>query len=164
MFHQFPAILAANDDSSFKLVFGVIVIVIWAISSLFKAIKQKAQQAQQRARMNQLPVDIAARPPQAPLSPPLPATLAPTSAGGRPPRSGKRGKATPPPPPHIIPPSLPIRTTRPEPALRPIAATTQATVRLALQPQALRRQFVVNEILGKPLALRDGGIAAHPPT
>jgi hypothetical protein len=178
--HPLPPILASSDDAMFKIIFWVIVGVIWAIASAVGAIKNKVKQAQRRAAAGQLPIELTPRmevkPP--PLARPpaqqmawqmnVPSALA---SRGPVPRQ-KKGTRPPPlrplasPAPRRPPAQLP---TAPPIARAPAASAPQAAARsrsedqaplavklaASLRPQSLRTQWLLTEILNKPLSLRD---------
>src|SRR4051812_46871039 len=78
----------SSDDSPFKIIGGVIVLLIWVIGAIISAINKRAEEAKRQRQLGQLPQDVTF--PTAPRSvgyspapPPMPA-----KAGGK--KSGNK--------------------------------------------------------------------------
>jgi hypothetical protein len=189
----FATILADVDEGAIKLIFFVIVAIIWGIGAMISAVKKKAEQM----RKAQMPVDLTPRMeqqqgvlrrdqlPVAPaVWPPPPPALGQTA----PVRQQKKNRKGPQKPPVVarpVPPPLPVAAPSPAmavaaspiaataPAARPAVgsvsdptsrgATRAASVRNLLRAPALPTLIVISEVLGKPLALRDDPPVAIPP-
>jgi hypothetical protein len=191
---SFPPILASPDDATFKIIFWVIVGVIWAIASAVGAIKNKIKQAQKRAAAGLLPIDLTPRmevkPPALPRPQQqmawqmnVPSALA--SRGPAPRQQQQQKKATRPPPLRPVatpsarrpPPQLPTAPPIQRSAAATAASSSQAVARsrsedraplavklaATLRPQSLRTQWLLTEILNKPLSLRDDFQPPPPP-
>lgn len=152
-FH-FPVILA-DDDFPVKLVIYVIIGVIWAISAVVKKVA-KGMSANQPRPQAAPPVQVAQ---------PGPPVVAQTVAAPfipRPPPIPKVKKKKPAPAPARVPvvPAAPVAAPQAQPVVATPVATKSLsplamTLRRQLQPDSLRRELLMVEILGKPLALRE---------
>jgi hypothetical protein len=180
---SFATILADVDEGAIKLIFFVIVGIIWGIGALISSIKKKAEQmrkaqmpveltprmevqSQQQGvlRRDQLPVAPAVWPPP----PPALGQAAPVKQ-----KKNRKGPQKPPVVARPVPPPLPVAAaslapavaapisvaTSPAAASAPAAtghgATRATSVRNLLRAPALPTLIVISEVLGKPLALRD---------
>src|SRR5258706_14013438 len=56
--HFHPTILAAGDDALIKVIFWVVIGIIWLISSIVSAIKKKAEQSQKRLESGEVPIEL----------------------------------------------------------------------------------------------------------
>src|SRR2546423_74147 len=56
--HPTSFILAANDDAPIKVIFWVIVGIIWFIGSIVSALKKKTVQSQKRVDISEVPIDL----------------------------------------------------------------------------------------------------------
>ena len=56
--HLNSIILAADDDSSVKVIFWVIVGIIWFVGSVVSALKKKAVQTRKRVDISEVPLDL----------------------------------------------------------------------------------------------------------
>jgi hypothetical protein len=160
------SILASADDSIAKVVIGVIVFIFWGLGSIASALKKSAEKNQQRRMASELPIELtprmevaAARP--VPARPPAqrPAQgrarmiAAPVAAP-----APRRVAAAPLAPPVLAPAratspkSQPIGTISPV-MPRPVSPAGQLAK--SLRPESLRTQWLLTEILAKPLALRE---------
>jgi hypothetical protein len=167
---SFGFILArSSDDDWIKVVFGVIVAIIWGIGALVAAVNKKAQEAKRRRQYNRLPSDIARR--QQPTSPRamgagFPPQAAPKQAKAR---GGKRRPvvvAQPPvpvaarsyqqapPPPPISQPAAPIAPSARKASAAAAAPSASRIARLVRRPESLRAALILKEILAPPPGLR----------
>jgi hypothetical protein len=153
-----PQILARSGEDSFiKMIFGVIVLIIWLGGALMSALQKRAQEAKRRARYNQMPAGYT-RP-----APPPVATAAgfpaPPPAKAKSKRTAKRqADAQPPPPspkPRLAGPTLATTPPAPAPARNAPAAQPSQIARLLRRPESLRAALILNEVLSPPVALRD---------
>ena len=147
-------------DATFDLIAFVFVAIIWGIGALASAMKKSAQ----------------ARPPAGPMPPqaqaaPRPAAVpippvrkekarAPRKAAAPALPAGRQAKPVPPP----LRRSVSSSVTQPQATKGPAAAPapTSSFARL-LQPDTIRAQYILAEVLGKPLAMKDEpGIAIGP--
>lgn len=141
------------------LCFAAILIIGWVIKAVSGAIKQTAQQAEQRRRVTgQAMVGRPGSPLQMP--PPLPARgqVAGNRAG-----KGKRGKVQAPP---VVAPPPPVTTAMP--VMAPMVGSVQRPATGAARRgssavsaseakdvlRSMQRRIIWAEVLGKPLALR----------
>jgi len=150
-----PDILASSDEAIFKLVVLVIVLIVWGIGALASSLKGLKKQPSRR------PPPLASAPPQSVMMIPRLSTsiapqapLPPLSSRAITPASRRLG-------PKAIPVAPALRAQR-APAAPPPSRPAPAPARPALgqlamwlRPSTIRSQFVLSEILGKPLALRD---------
>ena len=168
-------ILANGDDAVVKVIFGVIAVIIWGIGSLVSALKKKASLTPQRAISEEAPLDLTPRmevPPvrmsaSLPPPPPPPIGLRPVAQRMKAPPAPRKAKAAVrPAPPRKGPPPLSLQPQQRKlaPASPPVAANPSATkvagsraadLASTLRPQLLRQQWLLTEILAKPLALRE---------
>jgi hypothetical protein len=155
-----PHILARSGEDSFiKILFGIIVLVIWLGGALMSALQKRAEEAKRRARYNQMPTGYTRPVPPVPANPAGFPTPPPPKAKSK--RAAKRqnlGKPLPSAPaPAIVRPTLATApptpaTTRATPA--PTAQPSQIA-RLLRRPDSLRAALILNEVLSPPVALRD---------
>jgi hypothetical protein len=126
-------ILARGEDATFKVVFWVIVGIVWIISSIASSLKKKVEQSQKRVDVSEIPIELTSRMEVA--SPPLyrppllPRPAVPQRDAPRrsmPPgipmlkarpvapklKSAQRGSAPPRMPPQRIAPPLPVGLTK----------------------------------------------------
>lgn len=151
-------ILAADGGLLLKLVPFLIFLAIWGLGALATAVSKSKQAGARR-----LPPPVAPRsnaqirPVQnRPVPPRLPPTVAQQTA--LPPLSQRTALKRPPARPRVVPPPRP-RQPAPAP---PKAETSPPAARPAnppppgfLRASTIREQFVLSEILGKPLALHN---------
>ena len=152
---KFPSILADDSTAIIKVVFWVIIMVIWGISSLVSAVKKKLREEEARARVAAPALNLtrsmevpAARPATG-RRPAVSSTLAPPLK-----KPAVRGPAPALPSPPVI-----QKSSRDIPVL-PVtlkAPSRAAQLALRLRPESLKTQWLLTEILGKPLALRENG-------
>ena len=152
-----PSILAEDMTGMFKVVLGIIIMIIWGISSLVTAVKKKVKQAEARSMVELTetaklaPVRPAASARRAVASPmlapplPKPAVRRPTVAST----------------PTVATPAAPRREVLP---VTFIDASPAARLALKLRPESLKTQWLLTEVLGKPLALRENGDPRHTDT
>jgi hypothetical protein len=180
---RFPPILADVDEGAIKLIFFVIVAIIWGIGALISAVKKKAEQMRKaqmplaltpRMEAQQQPPGGALRRDQLPVAPaiwpPPPPAVGQTAPSGR--QKGRKESRRPPVVARPVPPPLPVAAPSLVPAAAPApiastaisasaptatghGATRAASVRSLLRASALPTLIVIGEVLGKPLALRD---------
>ena len=158
-------ILAAGGEAEvfIKVIFGIIVFIIWAISNIASAVK-KSSAARQAGSVSAEPVLELTPRMEIPMPPkpvvrkrvvPMAPVRLPPLPGNRP--GVKKVKA-----PKVVPEATPpfVVTQPVAAAARPRSSSTAATSPAAqlaqlLRPQNLRTQWLMTEILGKPLALRE---------
>jgi hypothetical protein len=158
----------SSDDDWIKVVFGVIVAIIWGIGALVAAVNKKAQEAKRRRQYNRLPSDVARR--QQPTSPramgagfpPQPAPKAAKPRAKRrpvvvaqPPVPVAPVYAAPPPISQAAPPAAISQSTRRASAAA-AAPSASRIGRLIRRPESLRAALILNEILAPPPGLRPG--------
>ncbi len=158
-------ILAAGGEAEvfIKVIFGIIVFVIWAVSNIASAVKKRSAAGQSELVSAEPVLELTPRM-EIPL-PPIPvvrkrvvamAPVRPPPLPGNRPVS-KKVKA----PKVVAEATPPFVVTQPAAAAaKPrtsYATTTSPAGQLAqlLRPQSLRTQWLMTEILGKPLALRE---------
>ena len=151
-----PQILARSGEDSFiKVIFGIIVLVIWLGGALMSALQKRAEEAKRRARYNQMPTGYTR-----PVPPPVqnPAGFpAPPVAKSKSKRAAKRQTISKPVP------SVPVVRQAAAPAAPPTAAPVRSApvaqpsqiARLLRRPESLRAALILNEVLSPPVALRD---------
>lgn len=162
-------ILAADDAIPVKAIFFIFMLIVWGVSNIAKAIKKGIQARSTAVAIEEPPLELT---PKMELNPAV-------SAPVRSPRIVRTAGVRPPP----LPPG-PVLRKRPKPALKvfevpPIStvaaavaatepiprkkilekASTASELAQLLRPQSLRHQWLLTEILSKPLALRE---EAHP--
>ena len=167
----FTHILATDDtDGLAKIVIGVIVFIFWGIGALASALKNKSQQAPLPRVANPPPIELTPNMEIAPRRPVM-ARPPPLRPGARPVTSPPRravprlvtAPAMQPVQQRLSPPPL---AAAPAPVARavitnPAPPTTTARVSPAsllankLRPESLRTQWLLTEVLAKPLALRE---------
>ena len=151
-------ILARSSDTDFvKVIFGVVVAIIWGIASLIAAVNKKAAENKRRQQYGQLPSDRgrAAMPPI-----PVPRQVFKPAP---PPIQKKQKKKAPPqkaPPPQPVfqaasPENRPIDEGAKSPTARSttaaaVAANPSRIARLTRQPQSLRAAFILATVLEPP--------------
>ena len=160
--HDLATLLArTRDDEIMKIIFGVGAVVVWGIFQLIAAVAKKAEENKRRAQYGRLPEGVATRP-GFPAPPPVPVPQRPKAA-----KKPKRRAV----------PAQPVPVAAAIPAAYQSATPQHAAVvegpkgrakqagdlppanrvgRLVRQPATLRAAFVLNEVLSKPVALRDG--------
>jgi hypothetical protein len=150
-----------RDDDVMKIVFGVGAVIVWGIFQLVAAVAKKAEEGRRRAQYGRLPAGVATRP-DFPVPPPVP--------GGQRPKVAKKAKRRP--VPAQVAPVAPAGSGVYASATPQHAAVVEGPKgrakqagdvppanrvgRLVRQPATLRAAFVLNEVLSKPVALRDG--------
>ena len=153
-----------RDDEIMKIVFGVGAVIVWGIFQAIAAIAKKAEDAKRRQKYGRLPEDVANRRPSFPVPPPVPTQQRSQAKA----KSKARGNKRP------IP--IPARPTAPHSPVPQSATPQYAAVvegpkgrakqagdiapanrvgRLVRQPATLRAALVLNEVLSKPVALRE---------
>jgi hypothetical protein len=149
-----PQILARSGEDSFiKVIFGVIVLVIWLGGALMSALQKRAEEAKRRARYNKMPTGVT-RPVPPPVPPP---------AKSKPKRGVKRQTVSNPPPsaPIIRQPAVATAPRAPAPTRAAPAAEPSQIARLLRRPDSLRAALILNEVLSPPVALRDHSVSGH---
>lgn len=180
--HLHP-ILASDDGAIFKIIFWLVVGLIWLIVTIVKGVAKAMGGNQQAARRSatsaEAPIDLTptmeVRPPA--VAPQLWQQLAPPPVAVAPPPlpTAKRGKKVRRPAERLAAQAVPVQqrqaqqasiasaliasaTARPTPSAP--APVTLTALQQAVRPESLRRELVLLEILGKPLSLRDN--QSHP--
>ncbi|HSI37420.1 MAG: hypothetical protein ACAI43_00525 [Phycisphaerae bacterium] len=101
--HPSSFLLAAADDGTLiKILFGVVAVVIWAISATASAAKQRAEQARRRQQYGQLPPDVVQ-----PTYGGVPYPPSDAGYAGQPQAYAPPGYAPPAYPPAYVPPPVP---------------------------------------------------------
>lgn len=151
----------SSDDDWIKVVFGVIVAIIWGLGALVSAVNKKAQDAKRRQQYGRLPVDVAK-----PTSPRAMGAGYPKHQTAKAPKPRAKRRpvvvAQPPVPAvHVYQAPPPISETAPPIAqsARDAAAAAAAPpanriARLVRRPDSLRAALILNEILAPPPGLR----------
>ena len=160
-----PILARTRDDEIMKIIFGVGAVIVWGIFQAIAAIAKKAEDAKRRQKYGRLPEDVATRRPNFPVPPPVP-----TRQRSQASKAKGKGRGTKRPIP------VPARPTAPHSPIPQSATPQYAAVvegpkgrakeagdvapanrvgRLLRQPGTLRAAFVLNEVLSKPVALRD---------
>ena len=177
-------VMAASDSDPVKVIFGIIVFVIWALSSLASNANKKAEEEKRRRFRETMERDQSPLPPfpvapaaertsSAPQPPvmmrrlDLPVPQRPLPKAKVPQRLIKSRKKVAGPPPLRTPIPLPA-TPAPAPSPTPTdviqsptvaaaqaSAATAASLRAWLRPATMRQQFMLTEVLQPPLALRE---------
>jgi hypothetical protein len=164
-----PNILArSGEDDLMKIIFGIGAVIVWGIVQMIAAVAKKAEDAKRRRQYGRLPEDVAVRNRAGiPTPPPVPSQQRPK----QPKSKGKRRPV----------PALPVAATASSATYASATPQHAAVVegpkgrakqagdaapanrvgRLVRQPGTLRAAFILNEVLSKPLALRDTP-NAHP--
>ncbi len=156
-----PDILARSDDTdAFKIIFGVIVAIIWGIASLVAALNKKAAEAKRRQQFGQLPSGL----PQGQY-PRVPVPARVFQPGPPQPVQKKSKKKAAVPPPITFHAATPENRPVDEGARSPSAAplrTAAATAtakpsrigRLIRRPDSLRAAFILSQVLEPPKSIR----------
>ena len=152
----------SGEDELMKIVFGVAAVVVWGLFQLIGAIAKKAEDAKRRQRYGRLPADVARRGGM----PPLPTIPTPPIPGQRKQNKAKSAKKRAP----VMAASPPVGQ-----AVREIASGVQEVAasraqvrraaasvapagqiaRLLRRPESLRAAVIMNEVMSKPVALRE---------
>jgi hypothetical protein len=159
-----PILARSDDESIIKFIFGAIVLVFWLGGVLLSAIKKRVDEAKRRASYGQMPSGFTPPPtvpmPSAGFPPALPKGKVKPAK-----RAAKR--QAPPPPPKPAPAQVASRLAAPPPAPPPQSRAAPATVppsqiaHLLRRRETLRAALILNEVLSKPLSLRDGNAAGR---
>jgi hypothetical protein len=152
----------SSDDELMKIVFGVGAVIVWGLFQLIGAVAKKAEEAKRRQRYGRLPEDVATRG----GLPPLPVPVG-TIPGQRKQNKAKVGKAR---APRVAPAPPPQPVAQQRQQVRAVAsgvrdaAASRARVagapagqiaRLLRRPESLRAALIMNEVMSKPVALRE---------
>ncbi len=164
---QMQNLLAETDGGMAKVVIGIVVVAFWIISGIAQTLGKKQQDKKRKAqlptqdgsladRQAQLERELRERQArlreQTPTPPPLPTAQRPQNKRPQP----KRPQPRRPQPVPILETALPSPITLPATATaRPLSRQVRA-LRADLTPATLSKQIVLMEILGKPIALREG--------
>ena len=160
-------ILAVDDAIPVKAIFWIFMLIVWGISNVVKAIKKGTQARSSAVAVEEPPLELT---PKMELKPAVPAPVRSQrivrTAGKRPPPlpPGPVPRKKPKPAVRMLedpPPStVAVTATEPIPRRKVLEkASTASELALLLRPQSLRHQWLLTEILSKPLALRE---EAHP--
>jgi hypothetical protein len=160
---NFTYILArSSDDDWMKIVFGVGAVIVWGLFQLIGAVAKKAEDAKRRQRYGRLPEDVARRGggrPSAFPPPPIP--------GQRKQNKGKGGKRR---APLVASPVSPAPVVQQQQQVQAIASGVREAAasraraagapagqiaRLLRRPESLRAAVIMNEVMSKPVALRE---------
>jgi hypothetical protein len=165
-------ILARSADDEFmKIVFGVGAVIVWGLFQLIGAIAKKAEDAKRRTRYGRLPEDVARRGGVPPLPvPPVPGQRKQSKA-----KAGRKAVAAAPTRARRVAPTATAfasaaqahatavgarqaaeTASRPQEVRRPGAAPAGQIARLLRRPESLRAAVIMNEVMGKPVGLREG--------
>jgi hypothetical protein len=162
-----PSFILAESDPAVKLIFFAIVIGFWIVGAIIKSVKHVAEQQKLQERMRTVNRGAPARQPQlAPeiarrLPPVMPARPQPPARQAKLKAKAKRpARQVSQPAPVAVPqvPSGAVATNVFAEKREPTASLPQSQALLIgrlLQPDTLRQQFVLMEILQPPLALRE---------
>ena len=164
MHFHFPGILADDDSALIKLGIYVIIGVIWLISAMVKKAVKGMSSPQRPAPPpvpGQAPAGVWQPPPTAPS---LPTPFRPPPMPKVKKKAAKRPAVVVAAPPAVVR-AAPVQQAVEVMPARAVTGAAEAApmaqmLRRELQPETLRREFLMLEILGKPLALRDGDGAA----
>ena len=173
MYTPMNPILAADADIPAKAIYWVIVLIVWGVGSLVSAMKKATRGQAPPPRVPLVP-PLAGKGVQA-----LPTVPPPTPGSAmaevlwaqmqkmQMPDPTKRKKSRRTPPPLVPPPRVPSPPARPSlsqtaPEMAPVVSATfrppqitAAALQPMLQADSLRTQWILLEVLGKPLALRE---------
>lgn len=166
-------ILAAGNDDPIKVIFGVIVVVVWIIGGIASALKKKGQSSEGEDGFivppplpREIPRSVPQRQPlprQATVPRPRPSSAIPIHTKPvlrRPAAVRKKTPAKRPAPQKALAPVIAaadadIITSR-LPTAPPLPPRSFArTIAQSLAPKSLRRQFILTEIFQPPVTLRD---------
>jgi len=164
MSHITYILARSSDDEFMKIVFGVGAVIVWGLFQLIGGIAKKAEEAKRRQRYGRLPADVARRGGAPPLPiPPMPGQRKQNKAKG----TRKVAAAPPPKRAALVAPGAtafaaggggqaaqqPVAV-----AKRPRAAGAPAgqIAGLLRRPESLRAGVILNEVLGRPVGLREG--------
>jgi hypothetical protein len=144
-------ILAEGESAQMKVIFGVIFFLVWFATSAMSALKKRTEQ-EKRKQLRE--VIQAGEKPAPPALPGQPGWRASKKLFGKKPR-------LPQPPPPV--PEAPVESVRSAmrseaPIIPPIVRRPNITansLRAWLRPQTLRQQFILTEILQKPISMRE---------
>jgi hypothetical protein len=167
--HPFDLILArSSDDDWIKVVFGIIVAVIWGLGALVSAVNKKAEEAKRRQRYARLPQDATAPTSPRALGAGFPSQQ-PQTARTKQQKKQRQPKRR----PVVVPtPPVPAVPVYAAPAVAAPAATTQPArnaiaaaaappasriARLVRRSDSLRAAIILNEILAPPPGLWESG-------
>jgi hypothetical protein len=142
-----------------KIVFGVAAVIIWGLFQLIGAIAKKAEDAKRRQRYGRLPEDVARRGgTPLPVPPPVPGQRKQNKVKG----NRRRAPLVAPPPPVVQQQVQAIASgvreaaaSRPQVRRAAAGAPAGQIARLLRRPESLRAAVIMNEVMSKPLALRE---------
>jgi hypothetical protein len=175
-----PHYLASGEEGLIKLIFWVIVLIVWGIGSVASAMKKAAGGATARVpnptaapkpppenpKNAQPPMSAGPRLTARPAANALPAQFQFAPAAS--PKKNRR-RAVPPPMPTARPPQSPQPPARTLSVAPPMAAIVEQTtspasdIRILLRSGSLGNQWMICEVLAKPLALRGDDASTHGP-
>jgi hypothetical protein len=152
----------SGEDELMKIVFGVAAVIIWGLFQLIGAIAKKAEDAKRRQRYGRLPEDVARRggtPLSVPPVPPVPGQRKQNRVKG----NKRRAPLVAPPPPVVQQQVQAIASgvreaaaaSRPQVRRAAVGAPAGQIARLLRRPESLRAAVIMNEVMSKPLALRE---------
>jgi hypothetical protein len=160
----------SGEDDLMKIVFGVAAVIIWGLFQLIGAVAKKAEEAKRRQRYGRLPEDVARRGGMPPLSvPPVPGQRKQNKVKG-----GRKTAAAPPKGAARVAPTAAAfasaaqshatavgarqaaaAASRPQESRRAGAAPAGQIARLLRRPESLRAALIMNEVMSKPVGLRE---------
>ena len=159
-----PFNLADGDAGLIKFAFFVVVLIVWGITASVSAIgKARQEKAKQRRRVSSVrPATIALPPPPPARKPQAIPAIKRAAAIAPPPLVAAKSSAARKRPPVVISGVEPVVVDRPVSTTPTITAAAPASPPIAQPPIArwlgaptIRAQFVLAEILQRPLALRN---------
>lgn len=146
----------SSDNDAVKVIFGIIVAVFWLIGALASALNKKAKENQRRQASGQLPGNLGA------ARFPIPAVPVMSQAPAPPTRKKRKVPKLPPTPAQAAPQVQQAQIDAEAPTSRQQQQRSQANLtpantigRLPQRPEWLRAAFIMNEVLGPPLSLRE---------
>ena len=152
----------SGEDELMKIVFGVAAVIIWGLFQLIGAIAKKAEGAKRRQQYGRLPADVTRRGGMPPLPvPPIPGQRKQNKAKG-----GRKVAAAPRRAPLVAPSAKAfaaggqVGEAVPPPAAvahrpRAVGAPAGQIARLLRRPESLRAAVIMNEVMSKPVGLRE---------
>ena len=158
-------ILAVDEAIPVKAIFFIFMLIVWGVSNVAKAIKKGTQARSTLLAVEEPPLELT---PKMELMPAVPTLVrgprVVRMAGVRPPPLPPRSVSKKQPKPTVRVFEVPqpstvaaaVAATEPTPRKKVLEkASTASELALLLRPQSLRHQWLLTEILSKPLALRE---------
>jgi hypothetical protein len=154
-----------------KIVFGVGAVIVWGLFQLISAAAKKAEEAKRRQQYGRLPADVVTARGgyggAGPMPPPVPVGQWPQAHANQGKAKGKgRGKAVkrgagavgrpmPAPPQVAVAHAAVVEGPKGRAKQAGDVAPANRVGRLLRQPGSMRAAFILNEVLSKPVALRE---------